>query len=105
MTPKNNEVLIMTKRTTRSLPGSMIVVGLLVLAPAAWAQNPADCGPHVGTTAAPPCGATGVPNRDVGSSSPTDPKNQPDATSSSSRLHQEMKEIETALPTPKQQPR
>jgi hypothetical protein len=131
--PKYNGVRFMTNSMTKSL----IVTGLLLLAPVAFAQNtitpgqsqqdrgaggpqpPAalsasggvsggvpDCGPVVGTAAAPPCGTTDAPNRDVGVSGPVVPTNQPNATSSSSILDEELKRIETAAkPAPALQPR
>ncbi len=114
---------------------ALLVAGLLLVAPAAWAQNTivpgqwasdigwkapqsygpgaaagigphtVACGPEAWSTdtmsySSAPCGgATGAaPSSDVGFSGPVVPQTGPDATSSSSMLHQEMKQVETAVP-------
>src|SRR5690348_2534940 len=69
-------------------------------------SSAAACGPETWSTdrmayASSPCGTTGAAaNQDVGFSGPVAPMNQPNATPSTSMLHQEMKQWETARPRP-----
>jgi hypothetical protein len=114
-----------------------LIAGLLLIAPAAWAQNTitpgqwaedvglargpqstgadaamgygsstASCGPEAWSTdsmsyaSLPSCGGvTGAAlDRDVGNTDPVVAPTSANATSSSSMLHQQMKELETAAP-------